>query len=170
MSSDFIPSKKITIDEFLSKDDELKKHGIVVHPKDEDGNYLIQQDIPTNVSNIDVLRQGMGDSSLEESLFDQSMELYKQMVYDKGFSGFLDYFHNVDGCDRNPEVVMTGMFIQQKERSQYVWMYSDQEGKFVSLITRYHPNLSCYLVKTLEDVMGFKLIDESSSYEYEEVA
>jgi hypothetical protein len=112
----------------------------------------------------------MGDSSLEESLFDQSMELYKQMVYDKGFSGFLDYFHNVDGCDRNPEVVMTGMFIQQKERSQYVWMYSDQEGKFVSLITRYHPNLSCYLVKTLEDVMGFKLIDESSSYEYEEVA
>ena len=166
----YYPTKKITINDFLRKENELKSLGVTVHRKDN--GYLIQQEIPENVSYFELWRQGQDDSWIDEklkdipprykpqfteALFEMSMAIYKKEFCKRGYDGIWQYAteENV-----NPVALEVGLCIQQKETTQYVWLYLDENKEFISSITRYHPNIPDYLIHTLEKVTRTRFIDE----------
>jgi len=182
MSTDYYPTKKIRINDFLRKENELKTLGVTIHKRYD--VYLIQQDIPENVSEFELWRQGQDDSWIEktlndlknrykcqyteEKLFEMCLEIYKEEVCERGYDGIWQYATDENA---NPVALDVGFFIQQKETTQYVWLYPDENKEFISSITRYYPNISDYLIHTLEQVTGSRFIDEESfEDDYGEVA
>jgi len=147
MSTDYYPTKKIRINDFLRKENELKTLGVTIHKRYD--VYLIQQDIPENVSDFEIWRSTTCDSWIERTLNDRQYRNKRRYTEEEHF----------ELCKREyPEDVVE--LNQQRERSQYVWLYPDEKKEFISCITTYHAKFSDYLIHTLKQVTGSELIDE----------
>ena len=134
-------------------------------------------------------KETFGEEGTPEELFETFKEIYKQEVLDKGFEDCHDWI--IDRFKTSPEFdekkpfkgiskfvtedtmvnLMCSIFevLNSKNKSNYMWLYNGHRNKdIIGSVCRYGRNTDTYLVKILEKVLGFKLIDEHS-YNYEEV-
>lgn len=130
-------------------------------------------------------KETFGEEGTPEDMFETFEEIYKREVKDKGFHDCYDWVMN--RVKTNPiwdkkkpfkgigkiideDNLINLMFslnvpLDSKNKSNYMWLYNDKD--IIGGVCRYGRNTDTYLVKILEKVLGFKLIDEHT-YQYQE--
>jgi hypothetical protein len=134
-------------------------------------------------------KETFGDEGTPEVLFETLKEMYKKEVWDRGFEDchdwMMDRFKTSPEFDEKKPFSGRGKFVTEdkmvnlifsmfvpldsKKKSNYMWLYNGHRNKdIIGGVCRYGRNTDQYLVKILEKVLGFKLIDEYS-YHHEEM-
>lgn len=197
MSTGYYPDREVKMSEFFNKKEELKSHGITVEEIDDQYRLKLDvpdnvssfdifkecKNQPT-VKVFKRLKKEFGIELSTQELISFLDDIYKQEVRDKGFRECFEWVGS-ESCEKLKETKLpkgNGKTISRKElinlifslnvpfdskyKSNHMWLYEDKN--IISSVTRYGCNTDGYLVKILEKVLGFKLIDEHS-YNYEEV-
>ncbi|MDA1351799.1 MAG: hypothetical protein O2950_05880 [Proteobacteria bacterium] len=130
------------------------------------------------------LKKKFGIELSTKELIDFLDDIYKQEVRDKGFGDCYEWVGS-ESCQKLNETKLpkgNGKTISRddllnlifslnvpfdsKHKSNYMWLHNGHRNKdIIGGVCRYGCNTDTYLVKILEKVLGFKLIDEHTYME-----